>query len=65
MVLLMIPIEIIRLNGDDKRGVIYHIHGTSVYYIDSENFFHSISINDLSKEWKFVALINMNGGSED
>lgn len=53
----MIPIEV--LNRESKQTcIVYHIHNTTAYYIDHVGEFHSMSINDLNKNWEYLGMYN-------
>lgn len=52
----MNPIEI-RNKLSGTIAMIYHIHNTTIYYIDSDEF-HSMSINDLNKDWEYLGMFN-------
>lgn len=56
MVFRMIQIEI-KHKTTNFIALIYHIHNTTVYYIEGLEF-HSMSVNDLNKNWEYLGMYN-------
>lgn len=52
----MIQIEI-KHKTTNFIALIYHINNTTVYYIEGSEF-HSMSVNDLNKNWEYLGMYN-------